>query len=586
MLIEAKLINSIFEKRQTRQEGSSTLCSRPTQTRKRTIGASLWTSEGTLLKESASQKIRFKLTESSISHVALQDHRRPSPWYQKIRDYFAHVTIRTDGKAVSLNIGSLCKRTQLSVASIFLKKFTGKLTLDFLEQNARKALQTHQQFEQIIQNARHRAQELGKDPEEKVLEIRQVLQSALKSRRLSKGVLSQKGETTYIVHRDKERNFTLIEKRELLGEGTYGVVYEAFNLATQETHAVKFAKNGDAKASIKNEYELLKTVHSQGHIRGVQKAPRFVIDLLCPDNRLGYVATKYDYNFNDMKFLNLTPMQVKLSRLRDLFNGLSWLHKINIVHCDIKPANCCSEGGEFQLADFGHARRSDKISPEQPLGVFTPFFTSESDQLENKRIMLLYCLHQIAIGKVKNPIGIAGILQSAIKHASFNIDRKAAKFTIASLLMKFSDAKLKALGISTELYRAEKEILKKSPGKLKTSALDLSQFKLAQSQMEDLIKKSIALCKRHDVYSLAVTTICILLGVEYVKPVHLATALAMLSRLPELAGLNPDLNRLLKEMLRKDGEKRPTIESAMEKFNQIIAKGGIEHCNLMSSLRC
>ena len=578
MLMEAILIKSLFTKPQASPitgEKACTTTAHLSLTSNLKKGAATWTREGEWIKGSSSQKIRLMLADNPQTYVAVQDNGPNKGFYQRIRDHFTHVSVATtreDGTKdfISLNIGSLGKRVQLSVATILLMWITGRLTFEYIDQCARKAHESNQLFDRIIENGRARALEVGQNPDDKASELKDVLRTVFKSRRLSKGILAQKGETTYIAHKDEKNRFTLEEKKALLGEGSYGIVYEVLNLGTGEAQAVKFAKKADKKSGIKNENAILSRVHKNGHVNGIQDAPDFVIDLLQPELGVGYVTTKYDHTLNDLDFLKLTPMAEKLIRAKDLFHGLYWLHKENIVHCDIKPANCCSADGELQIADFGHARLRENVTPEQVLGVCTPYFTSESDQRENKRITLAYCMHQIAIGKVKNPIATAWILQSAVEHPTFNIDRPAAKFTIASLLMKFTKEKLTAMGIATDLYKTEMETLRKHPETGKSRGLKLEKFKLTAPQMDQLKNESFALCKRHDVYGLAVTLVCIYLGHRYITPRALASAIAKLTKDPELNGVNPGLPKLLKEMMNKDAAKRPSIKEAMDRYNDLL----------------
>ena len=297
-----------------------------------------------------------------------------------------------------------------------------------------------------------------------------------------------------------------------------------------------------------------------------------MIDLLNPELGLGYVTRKFDFSLNALDFLKLTPAMEKLHSTKSLFNGLCYLHANKYVHSDIKPANCCSNNGELQLADFGHARSFAEVTAEQPLGVCTKFFTSSSDQRKSKKITLAYCMHQIACGNVKNAIAKAWIIQTAIEHPSFDIDRTAAKFTIASLLMKVSDEKLAALDIATDLYKTEMEILRNNPAEIKTRQLDIGSFKLSKAEMEALIQESLALCQGHDVFGLAVTLLCIYTGNPSIAPSSLAAALTNLSKDPDFAAVNPDLTKLLRQMLNKDASKRPTSQDAKDSFSALLEK--------------
>ena len=550
--------------------------SRFIKTSVRKKGTATWSKKGEWIKESSSEALRLILSENPQTFIAMQDERNKS-FLQRIRDHFTHITVyskRDDGKkeTISLNLGSLSKRTQKSFATILLLRITGKLTLDYIEESVRKAQENTQLFDRIIQNGLAKAIERGEDPNEKVNELKEVLHTVMKSRLLARGIFAKRGETTYIAYKNINNRFTIGEKRGILGEGSYGIVYEILNLETGDLDAAKFAKKTDKKNGLKNEDTILKLIHKDGHVNGVQCAPHFFLDLKNPDCGAFYIIKKFGFNLDNLDFLK-SPMLEKLQNVKSLFNGLNEIHKKQIIHGDIKTANCCSENGEFQLADFGHARKSEHVLPEQPLKAYTPYFTSETDQQENMRLTLTYFLHQMAIGNIHKPYPKILILKAAIEHPSLIIDREAAKLTVASLLMKLKQEDFKIVKLPIELFKTEIEFLKQNPKNL--AQLDMKNFKLNKYQLDQLTEQSLTLCKGHDVYGLGITLLCILTGNRFIAPKSIQAAFSKMTKNPDLTKFNPDLTKLLRDMMCKDSTKRPTSNEAMNRYYKILDKAKV-----------
>ena len=177
------------------------------------------------------------VTENRQSFIAVQDEGKEKSFYERIRDYFSHVSIEiktgdSNRKTISLNLGSLSKRTHRSILLLLLLKIRGKLTRDYIGKRVKKTEQYHLYFDRMIENGRVRAIAKGEDPNLKAEELKEVIKTVLKSRRLASGVLAIRGERVYVAFRDHNKRFNLEEKSVLLGEGTYGFVYEVLNLGT------------------------------------------------------------------------------------------------------------------------------------------------------------------------------------------------------------------------------------------------------------------------------------------------------------------------------------------------------------------
>lgn len=547
------------------------------RTQEPSTGSVTWSKDGKWLKEGDSKKFRLRIGKSPQTYIAIQDATGRN-FFQRIKDYITHINIKAkqaDGsiETVSVNIGSLSKRTQLSVVKIILKKLTGQLTLDYIQKKALKAQERIDVYDAIVANGRARASALGQDPELKEQQLRNLLHTSMKCKHLSKGIFYTIEKSVYIVQKDKKGPLRLMERTVKLGSGASGIVYEAFDLATKQSKAVKFATSEDYKESIENEYRILREIHSEGHVEGIQDAPHCVIDLQHPDLQFGYITEKYVSTLSDAIFLK-TPMMEKLLGSRSLFRGLSYLHSKDFIHGDIKSENCCIQNGEFQLADFGSANRIDKIIPDNPL-TFTRSFTSDADLREQYVITMNWRLHLMASGKI-DEILQAVYLNTILTYIDPNdikFDAEAARLYIANIILKYGSVEgFEKLDLPAAPFQKEIQQLKQNPKLLKEKRLNLSPFKLNKVQQAKLHERARALCKPHDVYGLGKTLLCQLRGRQMIDNASNQAELAKLSKDSDLAAVNPELTQLLTAMLDPDPTKRPTAQEAMLQYDQILQK--------------
>lgn len=147
--------------------------------------------------------------------------------------------------------------------------------------------------------------------------------------------------------------FTSEEK---LGEGTYGVVFKAFDKETNETVAVKKIRlehtdEGIPSTAIR-EISLLQELHHPNIVE--------LKDIVHGENKL-YLVFEF-FNLDMKKYLDkkgtpLPSQQVK-SLMYQLLQGLVHCHERRIMHRDLKPSNLLvdPEGKNLKIADFGLAR--------------------------------------------------------------------------------------------------------------------------------------------------------------------------------------------------------------------------------------
>ncbi|KAF5734546.1 hypothetical protein HS088_TW15G00038 [Tripterygium wilfordii] len=144
-------------------------------------------------------------------------------------------------------------------------------------------------------------------------------------------------------------------KREVLGEGTYGVVYKAIDTQTRQTVAIKKIRLGKQKEGVNftalREIKLLKEL----------KDPN-IIELTDAFPHKGNLHLVFEFMETDLEAvirdrnIFLSPADTK-SYLQMTLKGLAFCHKKWVLHRDMKPNNLLiGSNGQLKLADFGLAR--------------------------------------------------------------------------------------------------------------------------------------------------------------------------------------------------------------------------------------
>ncbi len=190
---------------------------------------------------------------------------------------------------------------------------------------------------------------------------------------------------------DNEQELFLIGKR--LCDGRCGLIYPVLNLERSESRTelvLKLSKNetGSLK-DLANECRILKKIHANGQIIGIQFAPYKVLDI--PTTKVldiqttykGYLTKKYDCDYYSYPYEDLS-IENKLLEIFQLFEGLEYLHSINIIHSDIKDENIlikfnANGTNQVVLADFGGAIDASTDDSSLELITFTPQFTPLPD---------------------------------------------------------------------------------------------------------------------------------------------------------------------------------------------------------------
>ncbi|KAJ8472015.1 hypothetical protein OPV22_026358 [Ensete ventricosum] len=144
-------------------------------------------------------------------------------------------------------------------------------------------------------------------------------------------------------------------KREVLGEGTYGVVFKAIDTKTGQTVAIKKIRLGQYKEGVNftalREIKLLKELKDSN-----------IIELIDAFPHKGNLHLVFEFMESDLEAvirdrnIVLSPADTK-SYLQMTLKGLAYCHKKWVVHRDMKPNNLLiASDGQLKLADFGLAR--------------------------------------------------------------------------------------------------------------------------------------------------------------------------------------------------------------------------------------
>ncbi|CCW59943.1 unnamed protein product [Phytomonas sp. EM1] len=141
---------------------------------------------------------------------------------------------------------------------------------------------------------------------------------------------------------------------DVLGEGTYGIVYRAVDRTNGQVVALKKVRldrndEGIPQTALR-EVSVLQEVHHPNIVN--------LLDVICSDGKLYLIFEFVDRDLKKAleKHGPFTGMELK-RLIFQLLDGLFFCHRHRIVHRDLKPANILlTQNGVLKLADFGLAR--------------------------------------------------------------------------------------------------------------------------------------------------------------------------------------------------------------------------------------
>ncbi|WPH03855.1 Hypothetical protein R9X50_00673800 [Acrodontium crateriforme] len=158
---------------------------------------------------------------------------------------------------------------------------------------------------------------------------------------------------------------------EELGSGSFGVVYKALEKATGEYVAIKHIDlegSDDDIREIQQEISLLSTCASD-HVTRYKNSFIKGVKL--------WIVMEFLGGGSCLDLLRPGPMSETYIAiiLRELLQGLDYLHSTGKIHRDIKAANILlSESGQVKIADFGVAAQLTNIKSQRLTFVGTPFW--------------------------------------------------------------------------------------------------------------------------------------------------------------------------------------------------------------------
>eukprot|EP00996_Jenningsia_fusiforme_P000521 NODE_1461_length_1522_cov_354.034623_g1319_i0.p2 GENE.NODE_1461_length_1522_cov_354.034623_g1319_i0~~NODE_1461_length_1522_cov_354.034623_g1319_i0.p2 ORF type:complete len:308 (-),score=58.75 NODE_1461_length_1522_cov_354.034623_g1319_i0:463-1386(-) len=144
------------------------------------------------------------------------------------------------------------------------------------------------------------------------------------------------------------------EKFEILGEGTYGVVYKARDRISGEIVALKKIRldgmDEGIPATALREISVLKALQHPNIVD--------LKDVVSHADRLYLIFEFLDHDLKHFMKARRAGLPAHLLRsfLKQLLEGLHFCHTHRILHRDLKPQNLLIKNGVLKLADFGLAR--------------------------------------------------------------------------------------------------------------------------------------------------------------------------------------------------------------------------------------
>lgn len=165
-----------------------------------------------------------------------------------------------------------------------------------------------------------------------------------------------------------------LELASVLGEGSFGKVYRAFDRALKRDVAVKEFAGRDP--SFKTEMEILSRLQHPNLVK--------VFDLLLDESTGNhYLVQELIVGENVSRYFRRVSGDDRWEVLTQFLRGLEYLHQRGIVHSDIKPSNILvsvgSENGRPQakLLDFGIAEKIGRRGSEGEFSGTIPYVAPE-----------------------------------------------------------------------------------------------------------------------------------------------------------------------------------------------------------------
>ncbi|CAD8107376.1 unnamed protein product [Paramecium sonneborni] len=165
----------------------------------------------------------------------------------------------------------------------------------------------------------------------------------------------------------KSRYYEEYIQVDILGSGYFGQVYKCKNRFTNQICAIKCTKIKQNKLNIDmvNESQALAYLNSKGACKNLV---RYFTSW--QEGNMLYLLMEYcDYSVSSRQ--DYEEFEIK-KILKDITNGLIFLHEQQISHLDIKPENILysKKDGQYKLADLGLSKKIQKRQEDVSVGDF------------------------------------------------------------------------------------------------------------------------------------------------------------------------------------------------------------------------
>jgi len=184
-----------------------------------------------------------------------------------------------------------------------------------------------------------------------------------------------------------KKRFQYDPRKSLIGQGGNCDVFKAYDNRWHRNVAVKVSQVDitDESRSLKEETERVLKLPKHDNIANYEECFRFSVG----EFEFDYAILEYYKNGNLFKFSKRTPslaIEQKLSILKEILDGIHFLHKNNIIHRDLKPENVLIfyDGNKEKyipkITDFEASK--DVETDKSSIKIATPFYSSPEQLTE------------------------------------------------------------------------------------------------------------------------------------------------------------------------------------------------------------
>jgi serine/threonine protein kinase len=158
------------------------------------------------------------------------------------------------------------------------------------------------------------------------------------------------------------RRFGRFELRELLGRGSFGVVYKAWDLNARVPVAIKMPRDGRDASPADVEF-FLREARNAGRVRNHKN----IVSMYeaTQHDGVAYLVTELVEGTTLDKILEagVPPFETTVELLACVLEALDFAHNKGLIHRDLKPQNILiDKNGEPRITDFGLAMRDGDLS--------------------------------------------------------------------------------------------------------------------------------------------------------------------------------------------------------------------------------